>query len=239
MAKGKHFMGEGSDGSGKDTIIGNILEFAKQKNLKIFDVIEYSKKTCRLPFYEDFKDYDIIYTAEPTYSWVGKGIREEIIRKNKNYFYSARLTAQAYALDRAIHYNTVLIPARESGKIIIQGRGAPSSFCYQQIQAESLSLERIINLEGNQLALEHQPDILMIVKIEPEEALRKLNIRPDKNDNAIFEKLEFLKKLVPMYEDEEFLPNLFNKSKIVYFDNNIPKEETIKRAREFTEEYLF
>ena len=42
-----------------------------------------------------------------------------------------------------------------------------------------------------------------------------------------------------MYENEKFLPGLFNKSKIVYFDNNISQEIAKEKTKEFAEEYLF
>ena len=94
---------EGIDGSGKGVITNTFKKLAETENLKIFDLINYIKKENDFPEYEMIKDYDIIISGEPTYSWVGRAIRQELIKDNKR-DYPALTVAQAYALDRKILY---------------------------------------------------------------------------------------------------------------------------------------
>lgn len=235
-----HVMVEGIDGSGKHTIIKAFTEVALDLDRAVFDVTYYSKDKDRLPDIAAFEDHPVILTAEPTYAWVGKFIREEITRKNDSRRYSARFTALQYSSDRIVHYKMVVLPALESRKIVIQERGSPSSFCYQPIQDEGYPLEELIKLDGNQLSLQHQPDLLIIAKVEPEKAMQRLKNRRHKNDTSKFEDLEFLKKLQPRYEGPYILFKLFDKSEIVYLDtNNKTLEEINEEARDFARKNIF
>lgn len=237
--KKKHVIVEGIDGSGKDTILRAFIDVAHDASLKVFDAVYFSKYKGKLPEKDDFNEVDVIATAEPTYAWVGKFIRDEVIRE-KGRSYTPEFTAVQYSSDRLAHYKMVVLPAISEGKIVLQARGAPSSFCYQPIQGNSYPLEKIISLEGNRLALEYQPDILIITKVEPKEAMERLKKRNFKDDGAIFEKLEFLKRLQPRYEGNDILPRLFNKSHIIYIDtNNKPRSSVVEESKAFARNHIF
>ena len=139
MGDGKFLMVDGLDGSGKGVVIDALKDYFERKEMKIFDLRYYWKENNDIPGVEEIKDYDVICSAEPTFSMVGKVIREELVRDNKRK-YSGLSTAHAFALDREILYKKLLIPARAAGKIILQERGVVTSIVYQPIQLANLVL---------------------------------------------------------------------------------------------------
>lgn len=221
MAKGKFIMIDGLDGSGKGTAVSALRDYFESQGKKIFDLREYWKQTNDIPELEEVMDYDVICTSEPTFSMVGKVIREEIVRTNKRQ-YSGMTTAQAFALDREILYKKLILPAKKAGKIIIQERGVTTSLAYQPVQNERIQLKEIINIPGNQMAIKNAPDLLIIVKVDPEVAIERLQAR-EKKDQAIFENLVFQRNVQYRFESE-WLKKLFThyNSNVVYLDTNQP-----------------
>lgn len=199
-------MVDGIDGSGKSTLVSTWKKYLSDQGNAIFDLKDFLQEKNCFPDTAEFKSYDFIFSAEPTYTGIGKVIREELINKNNNY--SALAIAQAYALDRLILYKKNLIPLMEDKKIIIQDRGISSSLAYQTSQNGALSFETLLEMPGNKLALEYRPDHLIIVKTSAEVAMDRLTNRSDKQDNSIFEKQDFLKKLATQFESEQY-QNIF------------------------------
>jgi len=221
---GTFIMVDGLDGAGKGVVIDSLKEHLKSQGKTILDLREYWKGNNDIPAADEIKDFDVICSAEPTFSMVGKVIREEIVRDN-NRRYSGISTAHAFALDREVLYRKLLIRAREQGKIILQERGVITSVVYQPIQLEKISLNDIINLPGNRLALKNAPDILIILKVEPSVVIGRLDAR-HKKDHAIFENLTFQQRLEVRYESD-WLRKLFEGkgAKVVYLDTNPPRTE--------------
>jgi thymidylate kinase len=182
--------------------------------------------------------YDVITSSEPTFSLIGRAIREEIVRHNKRE-YSALATAQAFALDRYILYKRVIIPALQQGKYIFQERGVTTSICYQPIQKEPLSLKKVLELEGNQLTLKYRPDLLIITVLKPETAMQRLANRDGKKDGAIFEKLDFLKKAQKRFINVWFR-KIFEKrgAKVFYINTIGQKEENAKKIIEIWQNFI-
>ena len=237
IKKGKLVVIDGIDGSGKGTIVSSLRKWATKKGLRIFDLREYWTSNHSLPEQEDFQDFDVIVSAEPTFSLVGSAIRDELVRENKRE-YSALTTAQAFALDRNILYKRVIIPALELGKYIFQERSVTTSITFQPVQAEPLPLKKILELEGNRLALKYRPDLLIILDVKPEIAIKRLMQR-DKQDKAIFEKLNFQKKIDNRFKSKWFR-DMFEKlgSKVVYLDANGTVNEAEKKALEIWKNFL-
>lgn len=233
---------EGIDGSGKGVVIDTFKELAGKEGLKVFDLRSFIKKEKEFPEYESIEDYDIIVSAEPTYGWVGRAIREELIKDNKRK-YSALAVAQAYSLDRHILYSRLLIKALQDGKTVLQERSVVSSIAYQplqaQMQGEDLSLETVLKLPGNKIAIEdYPPSVVIITRLDPETALQRLADR-NKKDACIFERLEFQKKLQERYEST-WLKALFEKqgSKVIYLDTDKTLEDTKSKAKKIWEECI-
>ncbi|MFH1430835.1 MAG: hypothetical protein ABIG71_04975, partial [Candidatus Uhrbacteria bacterium] len=183
------------------------------------------------------QDVDVIVSGEPTYAWAGAVIREELIRDN-NRPYSAIRTAEAFALDRLVLYRRVLLPARAAGKTIIQERSVTSSIAYQPIQAEPVTLEQLLALEGNAFCLNHAPDLCIIVSTDPARAIQRLQLRTEKQDDAIFEKLPILEELHERYHAPWFKNLLLEHGwRLEYLDANGAVEDAVARAKELTVQY--
>jgi thymidylate kinase len=230
MVQGIFLMVDGPDGAGKGVVIDSLKEHLTLEGKRIFDLREYWKEHNDIPEATEVAEYDVICSCEPTCSMVGKVIREEIVMDNGRR-YSALTTAHAFSLDREILYRKLLIPARQAGKVILQERGVTTSLVYQPIQQEQMNLQDIMNLPGNRLALKNAPDMLMIIRIDATEAVRRLEERHKKRDNAIFENVLFQRKVEERYESE-WLRKLFEnfKAKVVYLDTNSPLSEEDTKA---------
>ncbi len=229
MSRGFFVMIDGLDGSGKGTVVNALRDHLEKDGKKIFDLREYWKTTNDIPELSEVMGYDVICSSEPTFSMIGKVIRDEIIKENSRE-YSGMSTAQAFALDREVLYRKLLIPARKAGKIIIQERGITTSLVYQPVQNEKIQLKEILGLPGNQLAIRNAPDMLLILRVEPRVVIERLRQR-EKKDNAIFENLFFQRKVQFRFESG-WLNKLFthHKSKVIYLDTNPP--QTIRDTRE-------
>jgi dTMP kinase len=231
-------MVDGLDGSGKGTIVDGLAELAESKALKVLDVRKYCREKEEFPSTEEINAADIIVSCEPTYCYVGKAIRDELVRASER-TYSAWTLAHAFSLDREILYQRVIIPALKAGKIIFQERGLVSSLVYQPVQ-EHIQLSELLKLPGNKLAMQNAPSLLLIAKVSPETVVKRLGQRA-KKDNSIFDNLSFQRKLEERY-NSEWLKHLFEQhgSKVDYIDTNEPKTEqdTKREAAEILKRLL-
>ncbi|PIN69236.1 hypothetical protein COV93_06290 [Candidatus Woesearchaeota archaeon CG11_big_fil_rev_8_21_14_0_20_43_8] len=220
--KGKFVMVDGLDGSGKGVIVTGLQKWAAKNNLKVFDLREHCKKHLDLPEVDDL-DCDVILSAEPTYSHVGRVIREELIKNSDTRKYSGHITAHAFSLDRKVLYKKVILPALERGIHVFQERGVITSLVYQPMQMEEMLVGQILGMPGNKFAMENAPDLLVVTMLEPEEAIHRLAHRNSKQDDHIFERLEFQKKVKDRYTSD-WLRELFEKngSIVHYFDTSSP-----------------
>jgi dTMP kinase len=199
---GKFIMIDGIDGSGKTTIVQYWKEYLESLGKKVFDLKSYWKEHDRHPTFEEIKDCDVLFSAEMSYTGIGKVLREELINRASNY--PPLAIAEAYALDRLIIYTKLLIPFLKLGKLVISDRGVSTSLAYQSSMSPELTFQVLAGIPGNALALQYAPDHLVIVKIDPEIALARLDSRSDKNDAAIFEKLETLQKIITIFDSQEY-----------------------------------
>jgi len=231
-------MVDGPDGSGKGVIVNALKKWAEQKQIKVFDLRDYCRENNRFPEPEEINDFDAIISSEMSYCWVGSALREEIVRKN-NRDYSITSTAHAFSLDREILYKMVIIPALKQGKYVFQERGVISSVVYQPVQG-NIPLTEIMRLPGNKLALQNSPNLLIISQVAPETIMQRLSQR-QKHDKAIFEEINFQRRVEQRY-NSQWLKNLFENhgSKVVYLDANFPKtvEETEKEAIKIWEDFI-
>jgi dTMP kinase len=218
MNKGKFVMIDGLDGAGKGIAVNALKEYAEKQGKKVLDLREYWKEKSGFP---DITEFDVIISAEPTFTNIGKKIRTELIKNGNNY--SAIEIAQAYSDDRKELYEKIIVPAMNSGKWVFQERGIITSLVYQPVMENGLSVEEIKQLDGNNFCLEHAPDLLVIITVDSEVVMNRLNKR-NKQDNAIFEKLEFQNKVKDIYTSK-WLKELFESkgSKVCYLDTNPPK----------------
>lgn len=194
-------MIDGIDGSGKSTIVKAWKEYLTNQGNAIFDLKEYWLEQGKYPEFHELKSYDFIFTSEPTFIGIGKVLREELIKKTNHY--PEKAIAHAFSLDRIVLYNKIIIPALKENKCIISDRGVSTSLCYQTLSGK-LSTKELTEMVGNSLALEYAPDHLVILKVDPKIALSRLEKRSEKQDNAIFEKLDFQTAAAKLFYSEEF-----------------------------------
>lgn len=208
-------MVEGLDGSGKGVVVNALRDWALEKDLKVLDLRKYWKDNEGFP---DIAEFDVILSAEPTFTGWGKKIRTELIKNGTTA--STQEIAEAYSKDRKELYEKVIIPAINQDKYIFQERGMVTSFVYQKLQG--MELEKIMDLDGNRFCLEHPPDILILTIVDPEVVMGRLDNR-NKKDDAIFEKLDFQKKAKQGYESD-WLKKIFvdKGTKVIYLNTNPP-----------------
>ncbi|MAG16253.1 hypothetical protein CMO88_04285 [Candidatus Woesearchaeota archaeon] len=236
--KGKFVMVDGLDGSGKGTIVDGLSEWAELKAMNTLDLRKYCRDKNNFPSADEINAASVIVSCEPTFCYVGKAIREELVRTSERR-YSAWSLAQAFSLDREILYQRVIIPAVKAGKLIFQERGLTSSLVYQPVQ-ERIQLSELLKLPGNRLAINNAPSLLLIAKVSPETVVKRLGLRT-KKDNSIFDNVAFQRKLEERYSSE-WLRRLFEQhgSTVQYIDTDEPKtpEETKQESVEIVEKFF-
>ena len=238
MLKNRFVIVDGLDGSGKGTIVDALQKWAEKKGMKVLDLRSYCREKGTLPEPGEVAQYDAIISAEPTFCYVGKAIREELIRATDRQ-YSALSLTHAFALDREMLYNRVLIPAIKAGKYIFQERGISSSLVYQPVQ-EHIQLSEIIRLPGNRVAMQFAPALFIVATVKPETVISRLSAR-EKKDHSIFDNLTFQRNLDSRFRSD-WLKQLFEQhgSKVVYVSTDEPKtaDETQNEAVKVFEDFL-
>lgn len=242
MKKGKFVAVDGLDGVGKGVFLNAFVEEAKKDGKRVFDVDFFEiENDCLPPADEIIKRYDAIKTSEPTYSGLGKLIREKFTKKGSAY--SARFVAKAYARCRKNLYQQLLIPVREAGLDIYQSRCLAASLVFQRQQAldekRNFGIAEIMSLPGNKFCAGYPMDFLIVPTInDPAEVVPRFENR-DKRDNCRYENLKFQLKIKPHYESEEFR-NFFSSLgvKLAYMDAGVSEEYSQQQAREFYQQHL-
>lgn len=227
-------MIDGIAGSGKSTVLRAIDAWAQSCEHRVFRLSDWQDLTP--PKFDDIPDYDVYFTYEPTRTWIGRAIRYELSREDKPY--GGEELAHAFALDRQIMYRQLVIPALRAGKTVIQDRGVSTSLVYQPIMPGGIPLEQIRALPGNKLALSHAPHALILTKLSPEEANKRMQARID-DTRGVFGNLEFMKKIAARFE-EPWLKNLFEKHGTILYqlDTSGTIEDTTKRAQKMIDHIL-
>ncbi len=234
--KGKLIVIDAIDGAGKSTAISGMAKFFEEEGIAPhLDIVQFQKEHGRLPELSEMKKAKLLLTAEPTHTWIGAAIREEIICEYEDRAYSGLSAAHAFALDREILYKRVVSPflsANPDG-FVIQDRGLISSLAYQPLQDPSLTLGELLALPGNKTELSHAPDIIFLLTLDVDTAQKRLSERTDKHDKSYFEKKDFQSKLAKRYALEEIRqPFLKQGTKIIEVDASKNPEATLKQIQE-------
>lgn len=250
----EHFIViDGLDGIGKGEIIRALDSYEQKLGRTVLDTIAFSRANRKgLPELKDFWNppntyYNTIITAEPTYSGIGQVIREEIISRN-NREYTTEDEIEAYSLDRLIQMKKTVIPALINGVRVIQSRCMAATLAYQSLRAEEEGRspeeerQKILQKHGSINQLDYAPSLLIIPTIKDvDELIRRIETRKEreKNDNAIFESLEFQRKLKPLYESS-WLKEIFEArgTEVKYLDAGISVESSRTQAIEIYQDFL-
>ena len=163
----KHFVSfEGIDGSGKSTV-------SKLVEQKLKD-----------------KGFDVVLTAEPTESVVGRFV-QQCIRQNAD----PSVTSFAFIADRMQHCKKIS-EWLEQGKIVLCDRFSESTYAYQAVQLQDVVKDPVEWLkrigEGRVLI----PQRTFLFDVSSKEAMSRICSR---EELVPFEKVEFLKEVRQKY----------------------------------------
>ncbi len=150
MHKGLFITFEGNDGSGKTTISKKVYEALLEKN------------------------YPVIYTREPGGIEIAEKIRTIILDPN-HIAMDARCEALLYAASRRQHLIEKVLPALETGKIVLCDRFIDSSLAYQGI-GRGIGIDEVLKI--NQFAIEsYMPDATFFLRVSLETGMQRVNAR--------------------------------------------------------------
>ena len=171
---------EGGEGTGKTTIINYISKYLNDKG------------------------YGVVTTREPGGIDIAEQIRS-IILDVKNTKMDYRTEALLYAASRTQHLAEKVIPALNSGKIVLCDRYLDSSLVYQGI-ARNLGIDNVLKI--NMFALQYMPNITFFIDVKPEICFKRLKDNNREMDRLDLENMDFhnmvyegYKKIAKMYPD--------------------------------------
>jgi dTMP kinase len=173
--KGKFITFEGTEGSGKTSIIKQVKKY-----------------------YED-QGYQVLTTREPGGIRIAEKIRSILLDK-ENIEMDPRTEALLFAAARRQHLVEIIKPALEAGKIVICDRFVDSSLIYQGF-ARGIGIDKVYDI--NYFAIEDAlPDLTIFVDVKPEVGLKRVFSSPNREVNRLdLEELEFHKKIHQGYLD--------------------------------------
>jgi dTMP kinase len=167
MKKGYMIVCDGSNGAGKTTIIKAIKEHLESRGR------------------------EIVVTREPGGTPIGEKIRDIVLSSDTPEMCDIT-ELMLFAAARAQHVKEKILPAINSGKIVISDRFDAATVSFQHY-ARGLSLD--LTLQLNNIALNgFKPDINIILDLDPVIGLERVNSRGEGLDRMENEKMEFLKK---------------------------------------------
>ncbi len=166
--KGKFISLEGPDGSGKTTVLHEIAEQLSGRG------------------------YSVVCTREPGGTKLSEDIRRVLLNPESKI--GPHAEALLYASARAQHIEEIILPALESGKIVLSDRFVDSSFAYQGI-ARGLGME-FIQAINRHIVNEIGPFLTIILCVKPEIVAARVKTSPDRIES---EGMEFQEKVIDGY----------------------------------------
>lgn len=163
---------EGPEGSGKTTVIQRVKDLLEQS-------------------------HDVIKTREPGGIPISEKIRDVLLTKGHEM--DGRTEALLFAASRRQHLVERIIPALESGSIVLCDRFIDSSLAYQGF-ARDIGIDDIMAI--NKFAIDkHMPDLTVYLKLEPEIGLQRISDNARENNRLDEETIDFHKKVVLGYNE--------------------------------------
>jgi dTMP kinase len=177
--KGFFITFEGTEGSGKTTVIEKVEQYYIEKG------------------------YQVIRTREPGGSKIAEDIRNVILDVNNTNMDSIT-EAMLYAASRRQHLVEKVIPYTEKGYIVLCDRFIDSSLAYQG-HARGLGIEKVyqLNLIATNGLL---PDATIYVDVRPEVGLSRIKTNNREQNRLDLEKLSFHDKV---YEGYRIVSEMF------------------------------
>lgn len=206
MKKGHMIVCDGSNGAGKTTIIKAIAAHLTDKGR------------------------EVVTTREPGGTPVGEKIRAVLLDPHPELCATTELLL--FAAARAQHVSEKIIPAIQTGKIVVSDRFDAATVSFQHY-ARGLPLELINQL--NAIALGgFRPDINIILDLDPAIGLARVSSRGEGLDRLESEKLDFLRRARTGYLEQARLePDRFR-----VIDASQPLEKVISNVIEVVDRLI-
>ncbi|MBA2876685.1 dTMP kinase [Thermaerobacillus caldiproteolyticus] len=166
---GHFFSFEGPEGAGKTTVITKLTAFLKEKG------------------------FDVVSTREPGGIEIAEEIRAIILNPLHTKM-DGRTEALLYAAARRQHLVEKIIPALESGKIVLCDRFIDSSLAYQGF-ARGLGVDEVLSI--NQFAIDkYFPSLTVYFDLDPQIGLERIEKNQSREINRLdMESLSFHNKV--------------------------------------------
>ncbi|WP_282938216.1 dTMP kinase [Paenibacillus sp. RC67] len=202
MRKGYFLTVEGCEGAGKTSVIERMTEYLSSLG------------------------HDTISSREPGGIDIAEQIRATILDK-RNTKMEGRTEALLYAASRRQHLVEKILPSLAEGKVFICDRFIDSSLAYQGY-ARGLGIDEVLTI--NQFAIDNVfPDLTIYLDVAPEEGLRRIHARSDREINRLdLESLAFHQKVREGYL---ILAERFE-DRIVSVDANGNMDEVFESVKE-------
>lgn len=204
--KGIFIVLEGPDGSGKSTVIKHIRKYLEDRGI------------------------DVVETREPGGTAIGESIRR-ILLDNRNKTMLPETEALLLAAARGQHVKEKILPAIESGKVVLCDRFVLSSLAYQGV-GRDLGIEEVRII--NDFAIKGiRPDLTLFFDVEPETTLHR-KTQDKGGDRLETEGIEFHRKVYDGYL--KIIRDCTER--IVVIDATRTKKEVISQSIESIENFI-
>ena len=167
---------EGIDGSGKST----------------------AAKLIASKLAETMPERRLVLTTEPTAGEVGRILRAELARAGGDESSPAQRMQELFLFmaDHAHHLTKVVLPALETGAIVLSDRYADSTAAYQGVTLRGIVPDPVPWIQSIYRPWNLRPDKTLLFVLDPHVALQRMQSRQGRQK---FERLEFLRSV-----DENF-----------------------------------
>lgn len=163
----------------------------------------------------------VVLTREPTDGAFGRRIRE-LARSGRA---APEEETELFIEDRREHVRDTILPALESGKVVVTDRYFYSTMAYQG--ARGMNVNEILR---RNLEFAPEPDLLALLRLDVSEALRRVQVsRGDAPDQ--FEQAAYLHSVALIFDHIDH-PN------ILALDASAPAEDSLKRILDAVEPML-
>ena len=172
---GKFISFEGTEGSGKTSVIKKVKEHFEEKG------------------------YQVLITREPGGIRISEKIRDIILDKTHTEM-DAKTEALLFAASRRQHLVEKIIPALKAGKVVLCDRFVDSSLVYQGL-ARNIGWDEVYAI--NKFAIEDRfTDLTLFVDVRPEVGLKRVFDTPNREINRLdLERMNFHHKIYQGYLD--------------------------------------
>ena len=202
LDKGFLITFEGIDGSGKSTQIKKLKTFIKKKNIKNF-----------------------IFTREPGGSDLGKKIRNLLISSSDKNVISKEAQILLLLAARYEHYKKLILPQIKRKKVVVSDRFHDSTFAYQC--GNNKVLQRLLIKFNNLLFNKFQPDLTILLDINPNLSIKRISKRTHNNS--------YDKKTLSFYKTvrSNYLYIAKNNNRVKVLNAEESEEEIFKKIKNF------